>query len=77
MDENLMILLLLPFTGSHAGDLLEDAEEGAVVRYCLGLTLQLSDSQMSDDGVSKRISHHRGYRPSAADATHHLSDIQQ
>ena len=56
MDENLMFLLLLPFTGSHAGDLLEDAEEGAVVRYCLGLTLQLSDSQMSDDVVSKRIS---------------------
>ena len=31
MDENLMFLLLLPFTGSHAGDLLEYAEEGAVV----------------------------------------------
>lgn len=31
MDENLMFLLLLPFTGGHAGDLLEDAEEGAVV----------------------------------------------
>ena len=26
-----LFLLLLPFTGSHAGDLLEDAEEGAVV----------------------------------------------